>query len=184
MSNELQTQHFGITVMASTNNSADVKASDDEREVDALALFREEIITYGFQVFVFALTAVFICGFFQNNQALLAHMSDRINDLSMKELGFSLLAIIVAAGSIVLLWYLTGWEWLATIMGKIVGEVPRTLYFFGSSVGGLLIAASVGSISDGRIRFGSGGLLYASMFLGGFFVIGYLFRLSTIERTR
>ncbi len=111
-------------------------------------------------------------------------MGERINELSLRELGFSILAIVVAAGLVVMLWYMTGIDWLGILMIKIVEEVPRTLYFFGSSVGGVLIAASFDSLANGKIPFGTNGLLISFIFLVAFFLIGFFIRQATIARTR
>lgn len=104
--------------------------------------FRTELFVFLSQVFVFFLVAVFTSDFLKNEQHLAEHIKIKVNNNTFEELGLTLLAITVALGTIFIIKQIIQLEIVDRVASEILIELPRTIYIFGSSITGLMLAVA------------------------------------------
>lgn len=146
-------------------------------------IFSIELTIYAVQVLTFALVAFMISNFLSDEAALQKILAARINDLSPGELGLTLLSIIIVIGVLSYLKELTGISFFDEILPAVYEEFPRTIYLFGSSIGGTLLTLSLYLIfsrksQSGDINLGYGTFMMALLFVIVFFFAGYLFKIK------
>lgn len=102
-----------------------------------------ELCIFSSQVFVFFLVAVFTSDFLRNEERLNEFSISKVNGNTMTELGLTLLAITVALGVLTILSALASSKFIERLSHEILQELPRTIYFFGSSITAITIAVAV-----------------------------------------
>lgn len=102
-----------------------------------------ELCIFASQVFVFFLVAVFTSDFLRSEQRLTEFSESKVNSNTMSELGITLLAITVALGVLSILSTLAPSKFVERLSREILQELPRTIYFFGSSITAITMAVAV-----------------------------------------
>jgi hypothetical protein len=147
-----------------------------------------ETTIYAVQVLTFALVAFFVSNLFQDEVALQKLMAERINDLSLKELFSTLASILIILGSLYALAEKTEIQFFNEVMPIVYKEFPRTIYLFGSSIGGSLLASAAYLITAGQgkavdLRLGYSTMAMALMFIVVFFILGYALRSTSTKKS-
>jgi len=146
-------------------------------------VFLTELAIYVAQLLIFALIALLVSGFLTDEATLHRILEERINDLSLRELAATLISVFAMIGILSFIKDRTGAKFLDEIMSSVYEELPRTIYLFGSSVGGTLITLSFYLISSsksqpGDIRLGYGTIMLALLFSIAFFFTGYICKIK------
>ena len=102
-----------------------------------------EFCIFAAQFFVFFLVAVFTSDFLRNEERLTEFSISKVNGNTIGELGLTLLAITVALGVLSILSELAPSKFLERLSHEMLQELPRTIYFFGSSITAITIAVAV-----------------------------------------
>lgn len=103
-----------------------------------------ELALYLSQIFIFFVVAILSSNMLKDEAALVAYMSGKINAHSLEEVGYILVATLLAIGVFsALAKALENVSWINSISDEVLNEAPRAIYFFGSSVTGALIAAAL-----------------------------------------
>lgn len=140
-----------------------------------------ELFIYAVQVITFALVAWVVSAFFTNETYLARHVGEKINDLSVRELISTLAVILILLGVLWVLSEKTGIEFFEKIMPAVYEEFPRTVYLFGSSVGGPLLASGFYLMispagKSTEFRLGVSSVILSLIFVVVFFLVGYALR--------
>lgn len=86
------------------------------------------------------MVAVFTSNFLKSESALVAYAEQKINEGSMGELSLTFLAILVVVGLFAAVGRIFTADIVESYISNVLSEVPRTIYFFGSSVTGVMLA--------------------------------------------
>ncbi|WP_264876020.1 hypothetical protein [Vibrio agarivorans] len=110
--------------------------------------FAKELVVFVSQILVFFVVAVLTSSFLSNEQALTEFASTKINDGSLKELLLTFVAIFFVVGCFTTIQRLTDSEVINDFIDEVLFEIPKTIYFFGSSLSGVMLAISMFLLFD------------------------------------
>lgn len=103
-----------------------------------------EFSVYLSQIFMFFVAAVLSSRMLSDEAALIKFMESKIHEGSTAEAGYILLATLFTLGVFsALAAFLRNTLWLDALSKTVLKEIPRTIYFFGSSVSGTVLAAAL-----------------------------------------
>ncbi|MDW6094067.1 hypothetical protein SBX64_16125 [Vibrio rhizosphaerae] len=116
----------------------------DTVKANKRSFFIKEILIYIFQIYFFFWVAFLSSGALTSEDLLVKYLDNVINDRVLITLGFSFVALLITLGTLVIL--SKGWkknESLEVIFDDVVASVPRTVYYFGSSICGTCLACAL-----------------------------------------
>jgi hypothetical protein len=147
-----------------------------------------EVAVLEFSVFlaqtaVFFLVAVFISHFLESRELLSAYTEAKLGKHLMAEFWFTLLGVVVVLGMLSLIAGIAHTNALGRLSVEVLQEVPRTIYFFGSTLTGTAFAWVVhewayGARSQAINALGAAATFAAAAFATGFILKALLNRRS------
>lgn len=114
-----------------------------------LEFFLIELATFICQMFIFFMVAVVISVFLSDKDRLVAYASSRLGDIAIQEL---VTVIFVSFAIVGVLYPLSNRHlsrWAERLIERVLQDIPRTIYLFGSSVAGVLLAICIFSLRSG-----------------------------------
>ncbi|MET3998042.1 hypothetical protein [Marinobacterium sp. MBR-109] len=102
-----------------------------------------ELVIFMSQVLVFFMVAVFTSNFLNSEDKLVAFANQKINDGSLTEVGLTFLAILVVIGLFSALGRIFDNKYVEFYVNEVLCEMPNTIYVFGSSATGTMLAISL-----------------------------------------
>lgn len=102
-----------------------------------------ELGLYLSQVIVFLLVGIFASDFLKNEELLVAYANTRINENSMLELFYILFATLSVIGLLKVIDEVIEHGIIKSLITDVVNEIPKVIYFFGSSVAGVMVAIAL-----------------------------------------
>lgn len=102
-----------------------------------------EFIIFTSQIFIFFIVAVFTSDFLRSEDRLVKYAELKINSGSMIELGLTFTAVFVVIGCLSAIGKVFSNKIVDSYIHEILCEIPKTIYFFGSSVTGVMLAISL-----------------------------------------
>lgn len=103
-----------------------------------------ELAIYLSQIFMFFVVAALTSNMLRDEASLTNYMNARINDHSLEEVGYIIVATLLTIGIFSALSRIIKFSgWLEGLSDEVLNEIPRTIYFFGSSVTGAMVAAAI-----------------------------------------
>lgn len=102
-----------------------------------------ELLIFLSQVIVIFLVAFFTTDLLRNETRLEEFANAKINNSTMSEIGLTLLAITLWLGVLTIIKEFADSSFLSKLSGEILNELPRTIYFFGSSITAAILAIAV-----------------------------------------
>ena len=133
-----------------------------------------EASTYASQTVVFCLVAILLSNLLQDEKTLAELITCRIGTGFWREIICTILASLAWLGALLVTSTCLPSKVWTRIIREVLNELPRTIYFFGSSVSGLLLAAAAAEWFHPAYRhlayqFSGVALLWAfAVFLYGF----------------
>ncbi|HEH9413341.1 hypothetical protein [Aeromonas salmonicida] len=100
----------------------------------------KEFVVFTSQILVFFFVAVLTSSFLSDEKALAELAATKINNGSLKELLLTFSAILFVIGCFTTVQKLTDSELVNELIDEILFELPKTIYFFGSSISGVMLA--------------------------------------------
>lgn len=140
-----------------------------------LQFLLEELLVYLSQVFMFFIVSFLVSNTLKDEAALVAFVQSKINQSSFNELLYSLIAAIFMIGCLAFISRLSEKNKLINALTEtVINSIPRTIYFFGSSVTGSVISVAVFSkLNPSAQNTGADLLLFLSTCVGLFsFITG------------
>ena len=95
------------------------------------------------QMIVFCLVGVFASDFLKNEERLVAYADTRINENSGLELLYILFATLSVIGLLKVIDEVIEHRVIKSLITDVVNEIPKIIYFFGSSVAGVMAAMAL-----------------------------------------
>ncbi|RXS44608.1 hypothetical protein EST55_03770 [Idiomarina sp. 29L] len=102
-----------------------------------------ELVIFMSQVLVFFMVAVFTSNFLNSEEKLVEFANQKINDGSLTEVGLTFLAILVVIGLFSALGRIFDNKYVEFYVNEVLCEMPKTIYVFGSSATGTMLAISL-----------------------------------------
>ena len=102
-----------------------------------------ELVVFCSQVLIFFVVAIFTSDFLKSEERLVKYTEAKINDGSMAELGLTFIAILFVIGIFSAIGKIFDNKITDDFVHEILCEIPKTIYFFGSSVTGVMLAVSL-----------------------------------------
>lgn len=102
-----------------------------------------ELVIFISQVTVFFMVAVFTSNFLNCEEKLVEFSEQKINDGSLAELGLTFLAILLVIGFFSALGRIFDNKHVEYYVNEVLCEMPKTIYVFGSSAAGAMLAVSL-----------------------------------------
>lgn len=103
-----------------------------------------EALIYLSQVMVFFWVAFLVSGSLTNEDKLVKYLELKIHDNSISEVGHIILGTIITFGIILMIIKaLPTSRWLDELADDVLASISRTIYFFGSSVTGTVLAVAL-----------------------------------------
>lgn len=133
-----------------------------------------EASTYVSQVVVFCLVAILMSNLLQDEKVLTELITCRIGQTFWREIACTFLASLTWLGALLVTSACLPSKTWTRFIREVLNELPRTIYFFGSSVSGLLLAAAIAEWFHPALRhfayeFSKAAVLWAFVaFLYGF----------------
>lgn len=113
-------------------------------EIIHAEFFITEALVFVSQVVVFFLVAFFTSDLLRNEERLAEFAASKINNNTISELGLTLLAITFALGSITFIKEVAPPSGIIERLSReVLHELPRTIYFFGSSLTAITLATAI-----------------------------------------
>lgn len=145
-----------------------------------------ELAIYLSQTFMFFVVAALTSNMLRDEASLTNYMNSKINDHSLEEVGYIIVATILTIGILsALARAIKPIGWLEALSDEVLNEIPRAIYFFGSSVTGAIIAAAIFVHNHPVVKAPAVGywLFMAAVFGFGAFIYGcgmsYAFKQKT-----
>ncbi len=162
------------SAMSNTETNVVDKSTMVVHKKSTLQFVFTELALYLSQIFIFFVVAALSSNMLKDESALTSYISGKINDHSLEEVLYIIVATLFALGVLsALAKAFENVAWLESISDEVLNEAPRAIYFFGSSVTGTLIATAIfvhyhpSSDAAGVVRwvlmslvFGLGGFMY------------------------
>lgn len=112
--------------------------------VTRVQFFILESLIYSSQIFMFFVAAVLASGMLNDELALTKFVESTLHDGSTGEVVYIIVSAFLTLGVFSFIaFFLKKNKWLDEVSKAVVKEIPRTIYFFGSSVSGSMLAVSV-----------------------------------------
>ena len=103
-----------------------------------------EVLVYISQVMVFFWVTFLVSGSLTNEDKLVAYLSTKINDNSLSEVAHIVLGTVITFGIILMIIKASpSSRWLEELADDVLASISRTVYFFGSSVTGSILAVAL-----------------------------------------
>jgi hypothetical protein len=103
-----------------------------------------EALVYLSQIMVFFWVTFLVSGSLTNEEKLVRFLDSKIHDNSLSEVGHVILGTIITFGIILMIIKaLPTSRWLEELSDDILASISRTIYFFGSSVTGSILAVAL-----------------------------------------
>ncbi|MFT6905954.1 MAG: hypothetical protein ACJAS1_002617 [Oleiphilaceae bacterium] len=112
------------------------------KQSTAKFIFNEFVIFLS-QVLVFFMVTIFITNFLSSEEKLIKFSAQKINDGTLAELGLTFLAILIVIGLFSALGRVFENKYVEYYVNEILCEMPKTIYFFGSSIAGVMLGISL-----------------------------------------
>ena len=135
-----------------------------------------ELVTFLAQTFTFFVVSIFASNFLHDQSALEQFANQRINADSGAELIKTFLAIFVTLGILSGVARVSSSKFINEIIDEMLFEIPRVVYFFGSSGGGVAFAiAAYFMLHPGSPNYGARFMILALLFSAANFAYGCFF---------
>ena len=109
-----------------------------------LQFFISELLIYLSQIIMFFWVAFLVSNSLNDEKKLAEYINSIINEDSQSEIGYIFLATIITLGILTFFTKITSSsKWLEDLSNEVLHSFSRTIYFFGSSVTGSIIAVSI-----------------------------------------
>lgn len=109
-----------------------------------LQFIRDEFFVFLSQIVVFFWVTFLVSGSLRDEDRLIQYLDTKINDNSLFEVGHIILGSIITFGIILMIVRaLPPWRWLDELADNVLISISRTIYFFGSSVTGSILAVAL-----------------------------------------
>ncbi|WER45592.1 hypothetical protein CupriaWKF_15030 [Cupriavidus sp. WKF15] len=128
------------------------------------------------QMAVFFLVAVFLSHFLESRELLNAYTEAKLGNHLLAEFWFTLLGVVVMLGLLSLIAGIAHTNALGRLSSEVLQEVPRTIYFFGSTAAGTASAWAVHEWAYGTSSAAIEALRAAAIFASGAFVAGFILK--------
>lgn len=125
------------------------------------------------QTVIFFLVAVFISHFLESRELLNAYSEAKLGKSLIAEFWFTLLGVVVVLGMLSLVAGIARTNALGRLSAEVLQEVPRTIYFFGSSLTGTALAWVIHEWAYGTPSEAINALGAAAIFAAGAFGTGF-----------
>ena len=102
-----------------------------------------EVAAYGSQVAVFFLVAILMSNLLQDEKTLAELINSRVGPSFWREIICTIFASLTWLGTLSVTSACLPSEAWTQVIRDTLNELPRTIYFFGSSVSGLMLAAAM-----------------------------------------
>lgn len=103
-----------------------------------------ELLIYLSQLIVFFWVTFLVSGSLRDEERLIEYLNTKIGDNSMSEVGYIILATIITFGTILMIVKAAPHSrWLDELADEVLSSISRTIYFFGSSVTGSILAVAL-----------------------------------------
>jgi hypothetical protein len=103
-----------------------------------------EILIYISQVMVFFWVTFLVSGSLNNEDGLANFLNSKINENSLSEVGYIILATVITLGIVSVITRVAPPNgWLDELAYEVLLSMSKTIYFFGSSVTGSLLAVAL-----------------------------------------
>jgi hypothetical protein len=103
-----------------------------------------ELLVYVSQILIFFFVTLFISDLLRDENQLVSHLNSKVNENTLLELVAIMLAIPVTLGIICGIAKAAPETSLIQLLSdKVLAEIPRTAYFFGSSISGTVLAVGL-----------------------------------------
>ncbi len=111
------------------------------------SFYATELMVFLSQVAVIFLVAFFTTDLLRNETRLAEFAAAKINGSTMGEIGLTLVAITLWLGVLTVFKEFVESPLLAKIFTEVLAELPRTIYFFGSSISAVVLAIAFYTVS-------------------------------------
>jgi len=140
-----------------------------------------ELSVFAAQTAVFFLVAVFLSHFLESRELLAGYTEAKIGKHLIAEFWFTLLGVVVVLGILSLVAGIAHTNALGRLSAEVLQEVPRTIYFFGSTLTGTALAwvgheLAFGTRSEAINALGTAAYIAAVAFGTGFILKALLNR--------
>ncbi|MEL7068617.1 MAG: hypothetical protein AAGN15_08210 [Cyanobacteria bacterium J06581_3] len=135
-----------------------------------------ELATFTCQTFIFYMVAVLSSDLLSDKDRLVAYVSSRIGNIAVQELLIVVPVSFLVVGMLHTLSDKYSSRWAKRLIETVLQDIPRTIYLFGSSVAGVLLALSTFSHRSADPSIVTGSIVFLSViaaitfFLYGCFV--------------
>ncbi|EKP0295037.1 hypothetical protein JFR03_001780 [Aeromonas veronii] len=103
-----------------------------------------EALVYLSQIMVFFWVAFLVSGSLTNEEQLVRFLDSKVHDNSLSEVGHIILGTIITFGiTLMIIKASPTSRWLEELSDDILSSISRTIYFFGSSVSGSILAIAI-----------------------------------------
>lgn len=139
-----------------------------------------ELATFTCQTFIFYMVAVVSSDLLSDEDRLVAYVSSRIGSIAVQELCIVVPVSFLVVGVLHTLSDKCSSRWAKRLIDRVLQDIPRTIYLFGSSVAGVLLALSTFSYKSADPNIVTGSIVFVSaiaaitFFLYGCFVSYFL----------
>jgi len=149
----------------------------------------KELTIYFSQVFVFFCVSIMISNMLTNEENLTKYISSKVNNYSLIEILYIIVATIFVVGFLYILGkILNKFDFAEEIIDDILRSIHRTIYFFGSSVAGIMLAIATSIAFHSKVKklVPIGWIIYAVLFGISIFIYGYAIKtlLSKVFKSR
>lgn len=128
------------------------------------------------QTAVFFLVAVFLSHFLESRELLNGYTEAKLGKHLIAEFWFTLLGVVVVLGILSLIAGIAHTNALGRLSAEVLQEVPRTIYFFGSTLTGTAFAWVVHEWAYGTRSQAIDALGTAAIFVVAAFGTGFILR--------
>ncbi len=115
----------------------------DQYKQPLLKFILNELVVFISQVTVFFMVAVFTSNFLSSEEKLVEFSNQKMNDSTLSELGLTFLAIFMVTGIFSAIGRIFENKYVEHYITEALCEMPKTIYFFGSSATGVMAAISL-----------------------------------------
>ena len=102
-----------------------------------------ELGLYLSQIIVFCIVGILASDFLKNEERLVAYANTRINENSWLELFYIMFATLSVIGLLKVIDEVIEHRVIKSLITDVVNEIPKIIYFFGSSVAGVIAAIAL-----------------------------------------
>lgn len=135
------------------------------------------------QIVVFFLVAVFLSHFLESRELLSTYTEAKLGPHLTSEFWLTLLGVVVVLGFLSLIAGIAHTNALGRLSSEVLQEVPRTIYFFGSTAAGTAFAWTIHEWAHGTRAAAIDALGAAAIFASGAFLAGFVLKALLSSRT-